>query len=46
MAQRGGDNHYVSLDAVIKPMLQTSEDMKLKDKETSLGGLVLNVTEC
>ncbi|MBN9014321.1 MAG: L-serine ammonia-lyase, iron-sulfur-dependent, subunit alpha, partial [Rhizobiales bacterium] len=38
--------HYVSLDAVIKTMLQTGEDMKSKYKETSLGGLAVNVVEC
>jgi L-serine dehydratase len=46
MALRGDGNHYVSLDAVIKTMLQTGEDMKSKYKETSLGGLAVNVVEC
>ena len=39
-------NHYVSLDAVIETMRQTGEDMKSKYKETSLGGLAVNVVEC
>ena len=46
MALRGDGNHYVSLDAVIKTMMQTGEDMKSKYKETSLGGLAVNVVEC
>jgi L-serine dehydratase len=46
MALRGDGTHYVSLDAVIKTMLQTGEDMKSKYKETSLGGLAVNVVEC
>jgi L-serine dehydratase len=46
MALRGDGNHYVSLDAVIRTMLQTGEDMKSKYKETSLGGLAVNVVEC
>lgn len=46
MAMRGDGTHYVSLDAVIKTMLQTGEDMKSKYKETSLGGLAVNVVEC
>ncbi|MTV18924.1 L-serine ammonia-lyase [Bradyrhizobium elkanii] len=46
MALRGDGKHYVSLDAVIKTMLQTGEDMKSKYKETSLGGLAVNVVEC
>lgn len=46
MALRGDGSHYVSLDAVIRTMLQTGEDMKSKYKETSLGGLAVNVVEC
>jgi L-serine dehydratase len=46
MALRGDGKHYVSLDAVIKTMLQTGEDMKSKYKETSQGGLAVNVVEC
>lgn len=46
MALRGDGHHYVSLDTVIRTMLQTGEDMKSKYKETSLGGLAVNVVEC
>ena len=46
MAMRGDGSHYVSLDAVIRTMRQTGEDMKSKYKETSLGGLAVNVVEC
>jgi hypothetical protein len=38
IALRGDGKHYVSLDAVIKTMLQTGQDMKSKYKETSLRG--------
>jgi len=34
------------LDDVIKTMKKTGEDMKTKYKETSKGGLAVNVTEC
>lgn len=40
-----GDN-VVSLDQAIKTMLQTGLDMKSKYKETSRGGLAVNVIEC
>ncbi len=46
MALRGDGSHYVSLDTVIRTMKQTGEDMKSKYKETSLGGLAVNVVEC
>jgi L-serine dehydratase len=46
MALRGDGSHYVSLDTVIKTMMQTGEDMKSTYKETSLGGLAVNVVEC
>ncbi|MFT4216048.1 MAG: L-serine ammonia-lyase [Micropruina sp.] len=38
--------HLVSLDTVIKTMRDTGADMMSKYKETSLGGLAVNVTEC
>jgi hypothetical protein len=38
--------HVVSLDAVIETMRQTGRDMQSKYKETSLGGLAVNVVEC
>ncbi|WP_315838949.1 L-serine ammonia-lyase [Bradyrhizobium prioriisuperbiae] len=46
LALRGDGHHYVSLDTVIRTMMQTGEDMKSKYKETSLGGLAVNVVEC
>ena len=36
----------VSLDAVIQTLRQTAEDMSDKYKETSQGGLAVNVIEC
>jgi len=46
LALRGKGTHKVSLDSVIKTMRQTGEDMKKKYKETSRGGLAINVIEC
>ncbi|RYZ07318.1 MAG: L-serine ammonia-lyase [Comamonadaceae bacterium] len=46
LALRGDGTHYVSLDTVIKTMMQTGADMKSTYKETSLGGLAVNVVEC
>ncbi len=46
MAFRGDGTHMVSLDKVIKTMRQTGADMKTKYKETSRGGLAINVIEC
>jgi len=46
MALRGDGRHTVSLDAVIETMRQTGEDMHSKYKETSLGGLAVNIVEC
>jgi L-serine dehydratase len=46
MAMRGDGSHYVSLDSVIKTMMQTGADMKTKYKETSRGGLAVNIVEC
>ncbi|WP_394826468.1 L-serine ammonia-lyase [Pendulispora albinea] len=46
MALRGDGTHFVSLDKVIKTMRETGEDMKDKYKETSRGGLAVNVIEC
>ena len=42
----GGWTRPVSLDAVIRTMLQTGRDMSANYKETSLAGLALNVTAC
>ncbi len=46
MALRGDGTHYVSLDKVIKTMRDTGRDMMTKYKETSRGGLAVNVIEC
>ncbi|MBL8258235.1 MAG: L-serine ammonia-lyase [Candidatus Competibacteraceae bacterium] len=46
MALRGDGNHFVSLDRVIKTMRETGADMKTKYKETSRGGLAVNVIAC
>lgn len=42
----GDGTHRVSLDQVIQTMRQTGQDMMAKYKETSLGGLAVNVPEC
>lgn len=46
MALRGDGVHHVDLDTAIKTMRDTGADMAEKYKETSLGGLALNVVEC
>jgi L-serine dehydratase len=46
IALRGDGSHIVSLDKVIKTMRDTGADMKDKYKETSRGGLAVNVIEC
>jgi L-serine dehydratase len=46
MAMRGDGEHLVSLDDVIKTMRETGADMQDKYKETSRGGLAVNVTNC
>ena len=46
MAMRGDGVHHVSLDKVIKTMRETGADMKTKYKETSRGGLAVNIVEC
>jgi L-serine dehydratase len=46
LALRGDGKHVVSLDNVIKTMRETGADMKIKYKETSRGGLAVNVIEC
>ena len=45
IALRGDGEHFVSLDKVIKTMRDTGADMKTKYKETSRGGLAVNVIE-
>jgi len=46
LARRGDGIHSVSLDQVIATMRQTGLDMATHYKETSLGGLAVNVPEC
>jgi L-serine dehydratase len=46
LALRGDGIHLVSLDACIETMRQTGQDMHEKYKETSLGGLAVNVPNC
>ena len=46
LALRGDGEHFVSLDAVVETMRQTGIDMSHKYKETSEGGLAVNVIEC
>jgi len=46
LAMRGDGSHKVSLDQVISTMRQTGEDMSSIYKETSQGGLAVNVPEC
>jgi len=46
MALRGDGKHRVSLDKVIRTMRDTGRDMRDKYKETSRGGLAVNVIEC
>ncbi|MFT7288110.1 MAG: L-serine dehydratase [Halieaceae bacterium] len=43
MALRGSGEHFVSLDQVIRTMRDTGRDMQEKYKETSRGGLAVNV---
>jgi len=46
LAMHGDGTHHVSLDQVIATMRQTGADMQSKYKETSQGGLAVNVPEC
>ncbi len=46
LALHGDGTHLVSLDTVIETMRQTGLDMSTKYKETSEGGLAVNVIEC
>ncbi|MDJ0613448.1 MAG: L-serine ammonia-lyase [Rhizobiaceae bacterium] len=46
LALRGDGTHFVSLDACVKTMLETGKDMHARYKETSQGGLAVNVVEC
>ena len=46
LALLGDGTHRVSLDQVIETMRKTGLDMNERYKETSLGGLAVNVVEC
>ncbi|SPH16754.1 L-serine dehydratase TdcG [Defluviimonas aquaemixtae] len=46
LALRGDGKHFVPLDSAIETMRQTGHDMHEKYKETSLGGLAVNVPNC
>ena len=46
LALKGDGSHFVPLDQAIATMKATGEDMHSKYKETSQGGLAVNITEC
>lgn len=46
LSMRGDGTHLVPLDACIETMHQTGKDMHAKYKETSLGGLAVNLPAC
>jgi L-serine dehydratase len=46
LALRGDGSHVVPLDNCIEAMRQTGEEMSVKFKETSLGGLAVNLPGC
>ena len=46
IAMQGDGEHHVSLDKVIQTMKQTGADMMTHYKETSKGGLAVNIVEC
>lgn len=46
LALKGDGTHFVPLDAAIETMRQTGADMHTKYKETSEGGLAVNLTAC
>jgi L-serine dehydratase len=46
LARHGTGEHAVSLDKVIRTMRETGRDMHTKYKETSRGGLAVNIVEC
>lgn len=46
LALKGDGTHFVPLDACIETMRQTGYDMSEKYKETSTGGLAVNLVEC
>ncbi len=46
LALRGDGQHFMPLDNCVKVMLETGRDMNLKYKETSTGGIAVNIPEC
>ena len=46
LALMGDGTHHVTLDRVIETMRRTGADMRDSYKETSLGGLAVNLPEC
>lgn len=46
LALAGDGSHFVSLDAVMQTMFETGRDMQSKYRETSRGGLAVNIVEC
>ncbi|MBP9181637.1 MAG: L-serine ammonia-lyase [Fuscovulum sp.] len=46
LALRGNGTHFMPLDNCIETMRQTGIDMNTKYKETSTGGLAVNLPEC
>jgi L-serine deaminase len=46
LALNGTGSHTVSLDAAIRTMRETGRDIHVKYKETSRGGLAVNIVEC
>src|SRR5690606_3467399 len=46
LALRGDGSHFMPLDNCIKAMRQTGEAMSTEFKETSLGGLAVNMPDC
>ena len=46
LALRGDGTHFMPLDNCIEAMRETGKEMSAKFKETSLGGLAVNMPEC
>ncbi len=46
LALRGDGQHFMPLDNCLRVMFETGRDMSLKNKETSTGGIAVNLPEC
>ncbi len=46
LALRGDGRHFVPLDNCVQVMLETGRDMSVKYKETSTGGIAVNLPAC